>query len=338
MRNYFLFLFFLFNLLACSGSGSEVLKFNGLTMGTTYSIKIITNNEYPEKTQIQAEIDQILTDINQAMSTYIDNSELSILNQTKNTDWQTLSDELFYVIEHANKISTLTNGAFDVTVGPLVNLWGFGPEPFTNEIPSDTVIESIKQHTGYDKLQLSPATKQIVKTDSEIYIDLSGIAKGYAVDAIANYLDETGFTRYLVEVGGELIGKGKNANDIYWQIGIEKVNPLKRSVQRIISLNNIAMATSGDYRNYFEINGIRYSHTINPTTGKPVTHHLASVTVLHESSMIADALATAFMVLGPEKTMALAKSQKLPVYIITKTDSGFEEKYNEYFTPFLSEE
>lgn len=337
MRIFFLIVTLLTSISACQGQNKELIAISGLTMGTTYSVKIVPDDIVLDRSVIHADIEEILADINQAMSTYIDDSELSRFNQSKITDWQNLSEDLYSVIEHANDVSLFTNGAFDVTVGPLVNLWGFGPEPFTREIPTEPVIQSIKQHIGYEKLAFDKSSSQISKSDPDITIDLSGIAKGFAVDKIAIYLDKQNFQNYLVEIGGELIGKGTNANQQAWQIGIEQANPLERSVQRIINLENLAMATSGDYRNYFEKDGIRYSHTIDPVTGKPIHHNLASVTVLDKSAMYADALATAFMVLGSEKTISLANELNIAVYTIIKTNTGFEVRYNDHFKPYLSD-
>jgi FAD:protein FMN transferase len=321
---------------ACQRAPDELFTITGLTMGTSYSIKYISQNKTIEKETIRVDIEQILADINQSMSTYLSDSELSRLNQAKVSDWQNLSKDLYFVIEHANNVSLTTNGAFDITVGPLVNLWGFGPDPFTREIPSEQLIESTKRHIGYEKILFDNASNQIAKSDPDSYIDLSGIAKGFAVDKIANYLDKQGFQNYLVEIGGELKGKGINTNQTAWQIGIEQATSLERSVQRIVSLNNIAMATSGDYRNYFEKDGIRYSHTIDPATGNPIKHNLASVTVLAQSSMHADAMATAFMVLGTDKTHALANELGIAIYTLSKSGKGFEEKYNDHFKPYLS--
>jgi FAD:protein FMN transferase len=321
---------------ACQRAPNDLLSIGGLTMGTTYSIKFIPQNKNIDKNKIYTDIEQILTDINQSMSTYITDSELSLLNQSKDGEWQDISDDLYLVIEHANNVSLITNGAFDITVGPLVNLWGFGPDPITRKIPDDSLLQAIKQHTGYKKIKLETSTKQILKSDPAIYIDLSGIAKGYAVDKIASYLDKHNIQNYLVEIGGELLGKGHNANHQAWQIGIEQAKSLERSVQRIINLNNIAMATSGDYRNYFEKESIRYSHTIDPATGKPILHNLASVTVLAKSAMQADAMATAFMVLGTNKTHQLADELGIAVYTLSKSTTGFEERYNTHFKSYLS--
>ncbi len=337
MRNIFPCVILLASICACQNQNKELIAISGMTMGTTYSVKIVPNNIVLDKSVIHADIEEILTDINQAMSTYIDDSELSRFNQSKITDWQNLSEDLYFVIEHANNVSLITNGAFDVTVGLLVNLWGFGPDPFTREIPTDSVIQSIKQHTGYENIAFDKSSSQISKSDPDIYIDLSGIAKGFAVDEIASYLDKQNYQNYMVEIGGEVIGKGTKANQKAWQIGIEQANPLKRSVQRIINLENLAMATSGDYRNYFEKEGTRYSHTIDPMTGYPINHKLASVTVLDKSAMHADALATAFMVLGPVETLSLANELGIAVYLIIKTETGFEERYNDHFKLFLSD-
>jgi thiamine biosynthesis lipoprotein len=323
---------------ACQRAPDKVSSLTGLTMGTTYSVKLILHDNNIDKNRIKTDIEAILADINQKMSTYIPESELSLLNQTNVSDWQDLSDDLYAVIGHANNVSVITNGAFDITVGSLVNLWGFGPDPFTHEIPDESLLQATKQHTGYEKIVIDLLSNRISKSDPNIYIDLSGIAKGFAVDKIGLYLDKNNIQNYLVEIGGELIGKGLNANQQAWQIGIEQATPLERSVQRIVNLTNMAMATSGDYRNYFEKNGVRYSHTIDPVTGKPIKHNLASVTVLDKSTMHADAMATAFMVLGTEKTHALADKSGIAVYTLSKTETGFEERYNDYFKPYLSNE
>ena len=336
MRRTLLIIVLLTSLCACKTLNKDLISINGLTMGTSYSIKIVPHEKKLDKNRIRKNIEKILIDINQTMSTYIDDSELSLFNQSKFTGWQVLSEDLFHVIEHGNQISYISHGAFDMTIAPLVKEWGFGSNIRSRAIPSNSVIQSIKQHTGYKKIKLDTMNQRISKSDPIITIDLSGIAKGFAVDKIAQYLDELDIKNYLVEIGGELIGKGRNAEQQLWQIGIEQANPLERSVQRIVSLENMAMATSGDYRNYFKSDGVHYSHTIDPTTGKPIKHSLAAVTVLHSSAMHADALATAFMVMGIEKSLTLANEINIALYLIIKTNDGFEERYNKYFTPFLT--
>ena len=318
---------------ACQNNNYKIVLINGLTMGTTYSIKIKTADTVVNQEKIRAGIEKILLEINQKMSTYIVDSELSVINFSNSLDSNLISDDLFKVISHANTISKTTNGAFDITVGPLVNLWGFGPNKSENKIPSNEEIELIKKNIGYKKIYLNKETTSIKKLHPDLYVDLSGIAKGFAVDKIALYLNSYNLENYLVEIGGELIAKGTNEDNEVWQIGIENPN---NNLAKIIGLKDIAMATSGDYRNYFEKNGVRYSHTINPNTGKPIKHKLASVTVLDKTAMNADALATAFMVLGPAKTIELANELKIGVYLIIKNDENFYEEYNEYFEPFIS--
>ena len=318
---------------ACQNNNYKIVLINGFTMGTTYSIKIKTADAVVNQEKIRADIEKILLEINQKMSTYIVDSELSVINFSNSLDSNLISDDLFKVISHANTISKTTNGAFDITVGPLVNLWGFGPDKSEHKIPSNEEIELIKKNIGYKKIYLNKETTSIKKLHPDLYVDLSGIAKGFAVDKIALYLNSYNLENYLVEIGGELIAKGTNEDNEVWQIGIENPN---NNLAKIIGLKDIAMATSGDYRNYFEKNGVRYSHTINPNTGKPIKHKLASVTVLDKTAMNADALATAFMVLGPAKTIELANELKIGVYLIIKNDENFYEEYNEYFEPFIS--
>ena len=337
MRIFVLIIFLIIGVSACQQTNYEILALNGLTMGTTYSVKINADNAFVEKNQISDDIDEILSEINQSMSTYIKESELSNINFSTISDWQSISDDLFEVIDHAINVSLKTNGAFDITIAPLVNLWGFGPDKFQNKIPTDEIIELTKKNTGYKKISIDKSLKKISKLDPNLHIDLSGIAKGFAVDKIARYLDKRGFKNYLVEIGGELIGKGLNKDNEIWQIGIEDPNNNNDTIKRIIRLKDMAMATSGNYMNYFEKDGVRYSHTINPVTGKPIKHKLASVTVLDNSAMNADALATAFMVLGSEKALSLANNLEIAIYLIIKDGKRFEEKYNDYFIPYLSD-
>jgi thiamine biosynthesis lipoprotein len=337
MRIFILIIFLIIGVSVCQQTNYEILVLNGLTMGTTYSVKINADNAFVEKNKISDGIDEILSEINQSMSTYIKESELSNINFSTISGWQSISDDLFEVIDHAINVSLKTNGAFDITIAPLVNLWGFGPDKLQNKIPTDEIIELTKKNTGYKKISIDKSLKKISKLDANLHIDLSGIAKGFAVDKIARYLDKRGFKNYLVEIGGELIGKGLNKDNEIWQIGIENPDNNSDTIKRIVRLKDMAMATSGNYMNYFEKDGVRYSHTINPVTGKPIKHKLASVTVLDNSAMNADALATAFMVLGSEKALSLADNLEIAIYLIIKEGKRFEEKYNDYFMPYLSD-
>jgi thiamine biosynthesis lipoprotein len=256
------------------------------------------------------------------MSTYQESSELSRFNAAERMDWVAVSPELARLVDTALAVSAATGGAFDVTVGPLVNLWGFGPEVTADQIPAQTEIDAARARIGWQKLQARAEPAALRKSLPDLYVDLSAIAKGHGVDRIANVLDDAGLTDYLVEIGGELRGRGFNAEGQPWQIAVERPEPNRRAVLRVVALADLAMATSGDYRNFFELEGRRWSHTIDPATGRPVDHALASVTVLAERCAEADAWATALLVLGPEKGLAMAEERDLAALFVERLDDG----------------
>jgi FAD:protein FMN transferase len=300
------------------------LHLSGRTMGTTYSVKYRPGPDAPSLQVIQMEVDALLTGINRTMSTYDRNSELSRFNRMRTTDWVPASASLLAVLKTALEIGSQSEGAFDITVGPLVTLWGFGPEFHPDRIPLEADIAAARARSGPDKLTVGDTA--IRKHRLDVFLDLSGIAKGYGVDRVAELMTAHGIEHYMVEIGGEIRVRGLNARDTPWRIAIEKPLTGERSIQGVLGLSDIALATSGDYRNFFEIAGRRYSHTINPATGWPVDHHLVSVTVLADTSMRADAWATAFQVLGPERGMAIAERIGLPVLFIIERDGQFEER------------
>ncbi|WP_281545031.1 FAD:protein FMN transferase [Grimontia sp. SpTr1] len=306
----------------------------GSTMGTYYSVKYVTDIELPASSDIQAEIDARLELVNDQMSTYRKDSELSLFNQQKGSEPFTVSKDTAKVVAEAIRLNLLSDGALDVTVGPLVNLWGFGPEGRPDRVPTDEQIEERRAMTGIEFLSVEG--NNLIKTNPGLYVDLSSIAKGFGVDVVANYLASLGIDNYLVEIGGELQLKGKNAEGQPWRIAIEKPTSEQQTVQEIIAPGDMAIATSGDYRNYFEENGVRYSHTINPATAKPINHRLVSVTVLDKSCMTADGLSTAFMVMGPDAALALANQENIPAFFIVKTDNGFNEVASDAFKPYLT--
>jgi len=312
-----------------------MLVLSGVTMGTVYEIKVNSPRAPGIRGKIQLGVARILDHIDKSMSTYNPDSELSIINKNLTTSWLPVSADLYQVLDDALKISRLTNGAFDITVGPLVNLWGFGPEHKTGIIPSEQDIRSRLTSTGYHNLALRPDPRSLSKKIPGMYIDLSGIAKGYGVDKIAEYLEGMGFVNYLVDIGGEVSVRGINDEGTPWKIGIEKPIAGQRSVQRVVPLRDIAMATSGDYRNFFEVDGKRYSHTIDPKTGRPVTHNLVSVTVLNSSTAMADALATGLLVLGPASAAELAEKHGITAYFIMHKNDGFEELETPAFTDLI---
>ena len=331
MRYFLLSVICFLPLASCQSERPPALhEFTGLSMGTSWSVKINAETLPLPRQQLKSQFDAILDRVNGEMSTYLPESELSIINAAHSTGPIPVSRSLMQVLEAAREISRLTRGGFDVTVGPLVNLWGFGPEQdFT--VPGEEQIDAALRLAGYEYLRLDPAAPALKKAHGGIQIDLSAIAKGYGVDRVADYLDSLQLNDYLVEIGGEIRARGVNREQAPWQIGIEQPVAGQRGVQRIIKLDNMAMATSGDYRNFFAQDGIRYSHTIDPRTGRPVTLDLASVTVLHPSAMLADAWATGLLVLGPEQGYATALENGLDAYFIVHHDKGFREKFTPGF-------
>ena len=229
-------------------------------------------------------------------------------------------------MKEALRVSRLSGGAFDISVAPLVDLWGFGPSSREDTIPSDADVQARLKLTGYTHLYLQENPRAMRKDLPSLSVDLSAIAKGYAVDQVVSYLDSLNLSDYLVEIGGELRAKGNNAQGHPWNVAIEQPNSKVRTVHRVVHLENQAVATSGDYRNFFERGGVKFSHTINPNTGRPITHNLTSVTVIAESCMKADALATAFLVLGPEAGYALARREQVASLFISTNDDGYLER------------
>jgi len=314
----------------------EVYSITGTTMGTTYSIKIVEDEDTPSFIKLDEIIDSVLVDVNQKMSTYISNSELSLFNNSKDTNWVHASEELALIIFESLKVGQLSNGSFDITIGPLVNLWGFGPVEKVQSIPSDDDISKVKKNIGLNKVLVDFKNSRIKKKSPNIYCDLSGIAKGFGVEKVGLFLESLGFDNYMVEIGGEVRTKGLNDKGEEWKIGIS--TPTNDGLQKIINLSGYSMATSGDYLNYFEERGVRYSHTIDPRTGKPITHKLASVTVINKNCSHADAFATAINVMGPIDGYNFALEQKLPVFMIVREDNAFVELKTPQFEDFIWKE
>jgi len=326
-------IFLLIILSQCAPNQEAEILLSGPTMGTTYNIKYVPVADI-DSTQLQQKIDAVLVEVNQLMSTYIQDSELSRFNQWQSTEAFPMSAETLSVMQEAKRLGELSAGLLDVTVGPLVNLWGFGPQNRPDKVPSADQISAAKNHIGLDKLQLT--ANSAIKSDPDLYVDLSTIAKGYGVDRVAELLSEQNINNYLVEIGGEMRLAGHKANSNNWRVAIEKPLTTERAVEKIISVGDNAIATSGDYRIYFEEDGKRYSHLINPTTGYPITHNLVSVTVVHPSSMTADGLATALTIMGKELAMQVAEREQLAVLLITKEEDGFKEYTSPMFAKIVT--
>lgn len=317
------------------GKPAEIISLSGNTMGTTYHIKVVHSESLPDVQLLQAEIDLALEKVNDQMSTYRPNSELSLFNQMTRNAQMEVSPDTAKVIAEGIELYKITDGALDITLGPLVNLWGFGPDKRPTTVPTAEMIAEAKARTGIESLSLSG--NKVSKQNPDLYVDLSSIAKGFGVDKVAALLDKYQPQGYLVEIGGEISLSGTKPDGSLWVIAIEQPSDKAIDAQQIISLKNMAMATSGDYRNYYEEDGQRFSHLIDPRTGYPINHRLASVTVLHEESMAADGYATAMMVLGTQASLELANREHLAIMLIEKQDEGFKVLYSEAFKPFVTQ-
>lgn len=307
---------------------------DGPTMGTTYSIKGFLPQDYSiNQNSLGVEVEKALKGFNSVMSTYLETSELSKLNRAPKNEWLDVSRDLEKVIQISSLVYAKSKGAFDVTVGPLVNLWGFGPTD-VEILPSQEQLDEVRARVGFDKIEIAEGK---LKKTKDVYIDLSAVAKGYATDVVADILEANGITNYMVEIGGELRLRGVNRQGKAWIIGIEKPTLGREGAMMGVSGENIAIATSGEYRNYYEKNGIRVSHTVDPATGRPITHNLASVTVIADSGGYADAWATAINVLGVERGLALATEMDMAAFFIIRAGDGFDVKYTQAFEQYMVE-
>jgi len=295
---------------ACVGS-SQTNSMTGSTMGTTYTVKSVG-----EHSASQVEIDTRLKQINKIFSTWDVSSELSLLNRKPVNQWIKVSDELFFILIESQNIYQQTDGYFDPGIGHLIDLWGFGAVKVSHK-PNRAQVSEMLQHSSIQYLRFKQG---MVKKIRDIHINLSAIAKGYAVDEIAKLLSAKNSQHYLVEIGGEVVARGQN-NDKDWTLGIEQPTggePIS------LKLKNQAIATSGNYRNYFVWEGKQYMHILEPDSGLPAKSDLASVSVLHDKAMMADAYATAMMAMGSQKAATLAKQLNLSVVLILNQQSDFK--------------
>ena len=320
----------------------ERLSLEGLTMGTSYKIQLLEVPGEEDPGVLADKVQTILSRLDREIfSTYAPNSELSRLNNHAVGTPFAVSREMLDVLMLARTVFSSTSGAFDPTVGPLVSLWGFGPKMSLTELnlPCSSDVEEALSRVGFEHLLIDEASSKVVKT-RDVMIDLSAIAKGYAVDQIGRLLDEQGSDSYFIEIGGELKIKGVKADGSNWVPAIEA--PIDRAFEVYEIFSNlgqsIAVAGSGDYRNYFEVDGVRYSHEIDPRTGRPVRHHLAAAYVIADSAALADALATAYMVMGEEFAFAHAEERGIAVFLIAREGDDFAERVSSAFRPYLAKQ
>ncbi len=313
--------------LSAASCSREVPVLTGDTMGTTYSV-IVPQLKASDHEALRAAVEAALLRVNSAMSTWQGDSAISLFNEDTGTDWVEVPADFTIVAAAAVELASASGGAFDPTVGPLVKRWGFGKGQ-SDELPTAEEVTAIVQRVGYRHLQVDTDNNALKKSRGDLQIDLNAIAKGYGVDLLAAEVEAFGYSNYLVEIGGELRVKGRNADNDPWRIGVERpavdVTKLAADSPSLgLLLESGGVATSGDYRNAFETDGVRYSHIIDPRSGYPVSHGLASVTVVANTTMQADAWATALLVLGPDEGLALAEKHRVASYFIVRESQGFQ--------------
>lgn len=305
-------------LMACKPD-STLFEITGLTMGTTYTVVAMDPSRRLDETVLRTAISAALDDVNSKMSNWDPASEISAFNAKKSLDAVPMSSQLAEVMAAAEHVHEASEGRFDTTIGPLIELWGFGAPGRPNR-PSLDAIDAAMSRSGH-KNTLGVGGETLTKVQSDTQVYLAAIGKGYGADAVGHALEELGVQDYLVEIGGDLYASGRNGDGMRWQIGIETPDAHNRGVMDVVPVSNMGLATSGDYRNYFEEDGVRYSHVIDPTTGRPINHKTASATVIAPDSMLADAWATAMLILGRDRGLEVARKNDVAVLFVER-DAG----------------
>ncbi len=317
-------LLFVFGLTACSDGSlpEEPLRFAGGTMGTQYSVLAFA----PEGNRVTLEIgiQRTLNRIVDRMSVYEPGSDITAFNEAPVNTWVPVAPEVVHVVEAARTVARQSGGLFDPTVYPLVQAWGFGPRGRAEEVPTDEALSQLLAQVDWQAVETRDEPAALRKR-APVTLDLSAIAKGYGADAVAEYLKAQGVAHFLVELGGDMVMAGGKPDGSPWRVAIEEPLENQRRVYRVVELDSGALVTSGDYRNYVEQGGTRWTHVIDPRDGRPIRHDLASVSVFGDSAMMADAWATALLVAGQDRAMALAEEQSLSVLLIRRQADGFTE-------------
>lgn len=304
-----------------TGCGQSIERFGGPTMGSSYTVQYVPTGKAPDAAKLKAEVDTILASLDEQFSTYRDNSVVSRFNALPAGACMALSADMLKLWRYGEELSQQSGGALDLSVEPLMNLWGFGPQSRREQVPAPADLQRERTRVGHQHLRLQG--EQLCK-DVDAQLDFDSIVAGYAVDQVSARLMELGLTDYLVEITGELKAVGHKPDGSPWRIALEVPSgERERQVERSVALDGIGLSTSGDYRNYFEEGGQRYSHTFDPRTGAPVRHALASVTVAEAQALRADGLSTLLMVLGPEEGYTFAERNGLAAFFIVRQGEGF---------------
>jgi thiamine biosynthesis lipoprotein len=336
MNKLLVILISIYLLSSCQKQPTET-ALQGNTQGTTYHIKFVSNNLLVTAQQIQTEVNQKLAEIDLKLSNYRNDSEISKLNAQETSDWLPISSDIMQLLTIASYVYAHSDGCYDLTVKPLFDLWGFSRHQ--NRIPTPDEIKQVLAHIGMPLLDLDEKQLKIRKKDPKLKIDLSSIAQGYSVGILAERLQALGIQNYMIEIGGEMMVKGRKANGEDWKVGIVAPKPETMEVQKILDIkdqNGVAVMTAGTYRNFFQEKGRSYSHILNPKTGSPVTHHLLSVTVLHENPTWADAWDTALLCMGEQEAARVAEAQKLKVLLVYNQNGKLTEHMSKAFISTLN--
>ncbi len=319
----------------CDSNAERVEVLSGPTMGSTYTIKYVFNASTPAADAVGVEVQSILDEVDRQMSTYRLDSDIARFNQSPANTCLPMPQPVLDLAQYGYELSRSSDGVFDLTLGPLLNLWGFGPQARAKHVPSAADIAKAKTQIGYQHVRV--VGNQLCK-DADVQVEFNSIAAGYTVDRISERFTELNIDSYMIEVTGELIAKGRKPDGSPWRIALEQ--PLgdgQRVIQRVLEIDGYGINTSGDYRNYFEENGVRFSHTIDPQVGAPISHRLASVTVVDPSALHADGLGTVLLVLGPERGLAFAEERKIAAFFVMRDGEGFATQVSSEFSRMFPE-
>jgi FAD:protein FMN transferase len=319
----------LFAVVTLCGCSEQVLEFGGPTMGSSYSVKYLRGATGPTIEQAKAATEAILAQVDQQLSTYREDSLIAQFNALPANSCQPMPVELLALVAFAEQLSVQSGGAFDLTLEPLLNLWGFGPQSSIEQVPSPAQIAQVSERVGHQHLRIDG---QLLCKDAAVAVDFNSIGAGYAVDRISARLAELGVSSYLVEATGELRAQGHKPDGSAWRIAIEAPLEHQQVAEKILPLDGYGVSTSGDYHNYFEQDGLRYSHSLDPQTGAPIRHTLAQVTVVDRSVQRADGLSTLLMVLGPERGLQFAEREGIAALFVSRAPQGFVSHASSTFT------
>ncbi len=325
------------SLLSACSRAPEAETLQGQTMGTYWSVRLVVPEDRRDLEGLRSDIEEALDLVDRQMSTWRDDSDLTRFNTLEAGQSMTVPAEFAKVLETSLEMAEISDGHFDPTIGPIVNLWGFGPDGRREEPPSDEEIESAMARVGWQRLDYDPTTRELTQP-GDVYLDFSGIAKGYAADLVGEQLIKRGIHDFIVDIGGDMVVRGHRPGGDPWRIAIERPDPASRDIFSIVEIGDRAIVTSGSYRNFFEHGELQFSHTIDPHTGRPIPQELVSVTVVHDTSKMADGLATAITALGADAGYEFAREQGIAALLLVLDNDTVAERMTDEFAVYLQSE